>query len=109
MPLEADEIEKFFHQRGTLSWETRPVRIASFDDLNTDLIEEFARRRPSRKMQTGKAFEVGRFLEQLGCAASLVETTQVAPLYPTCRTAIVWLLAPGFSYSVGSDLCLNSQ
>jgi ATP-dependent DNA helicase RecG len=94
MPLEADEIEKFFHRRGSLSWETRPVRIASFEDLNTDLIEEFARRRPSRRLQTGKAFEVGRFLEQLGCATPLVETTQPAPLYPTNAGLVLFGYSP---------------
>jgi ATP-dependent DNA helicase RecG len=93
VPLEADEIEKFFHQRGSLSWETRPVRIASFDDLDADLVEDFAGRRINRRVQRDKPFEMERFLEQLGCATPLSETAN-APLYPTNAGLLLFGYSP---------------
>ncbi len=74
--------------------ETCPVRIASFEDLNTELIEDFARRRPNRRMQSGKPLEVGRFLEQLGCAAPLSETADPVRLYPTNAGLLLFGYSP---------------
>jgi ATP-dependent DNA helicase RecG len=96
VPLEADEIEKFFHRRGSLSWETRSVRLAGFEDLNTELIEEFARSRTNRRRQSGsgKPLDIGRFLEQLGCAAPLTETAKDTPLYPTNAGLLLFGYSP---------------
>lgn len=94
VPLEADEIEKFFHRRGSLSWETRPVRLASFDDLDQELLADFAQRRTNRRTPDGKSIELPRFLEQLGCAAPLTETATQAPLYPTNAGLLLFGLSP---------------
>lgn len=67
VPLEAREIEAYFHARGTLAWEARPVPLATLDDLDRERVRAYLAQRPGRR--AGAPPEPDRVtLERIGCA-----------------------------------------
>jgi ATP-dependent DNA helicase RecG len=66
IPLEAEEIERFFHRRGSLSWELRPVPFATLDDLDPEQVREYADLRRSGRRQDD---DLPRLLLKTGAAA----------------------------------------
>lgn len=85
VPLESDEIENFFHRRGTLSWEKRPVELATLDDLDLGLVQVFAERRlSSRSREGGRRADLETLLQKSGCAIVVREAGSNEPvLRPT--------------------------
>jgi ATP-dependent DNA helicase RecG len=67
VPLEAPEIERHLHHRGTLAWEARPVAGATEEDLDPGRVEEYLAHRPGRRGQRAAADP--QTLTRIGCLA----------------------------------------
>lgn len=77
VPLESDEIEGFFHRRGSLSWENRPVELATMADLDLELVRAFAeRRQSSRSREGGRGADLETLLQKSGCAIAMSDTSK---------------------------------
>jgi predicted HTH transcriptional regulator len=80
VPLEAVEIESFLHRRGSLSWEKRPVELATLDDLDFTLVEEFNAHRQSNRSKTGgRNTDFETLLLKSNCATYDTGATSMLP------------------------------
>ena len=67
VPLDAGEIERFLHARGTLACEESPVLLASLDDLDVERARDYLAHRPGRRARAADADPAT--LQRLGCVA----------------------------------------
>ena len=67
VPLDASEIERFLHAKGTLAWEEHAVLLASLDDLDAQRVRDYLTHRPGRR--TGAMDADPATLQRLGCAS----------------------------------------
>lgn len=74
IPLEADELEGFFHRRGSLTWETRPVELATLADLDWEVVRAYAEQRQGRRNNQNESkvdqLQLELLLQRIGCAVS---------------------------------------
>jgi ATP-dependent DNA helicase RecG len=68
VPLESDELENFFHNRGTLGWENAVVPDASLNDLDFELIREFLKHRSGRFRESPTKANLESLLVRSRCA-----------------------------------------
>ncbi len=68
VPMDAEEIEAHFHQRGTLAWEARAAVLATLDDLDLETVSAYLAHRPGRRGGTADAADP-LTLQRMGCAA----------------------------------------
>ena len=68
VPMDAEEIEAHFHQRGTLAWEARPAALATLEDLDLEGIRAYLAHRPGRRGSDADAADP-LTLRRIGCAA----------------------------------------
>lgn len=68
VPMDAGEIEAYFHRRGTLAWQARPAALATLDDLDLDQVGAYLAHRPGRRGGSASAADP-LTLQRVGCAA----------------------------------------
>jgi ATP-dependent DNA helicase RecG len=91
VPLDAAEIERYFHARGTLAWEARPVSLATLADLEPERVRAYLANRPGRRTrETDGADPVT--LQRIGCAAA--DLRDPAMLRPTHAGLLLFGRAP---------------
>jgi len=91
VPLDAGEIESYFHNRGTLSWEARPVALATTADLDLDRVRDYLAHRPGRRAGVMDAADPAT-LQRIGCAAP--DANDPAILRPTHAGLLLFGHAP---------------
>jgi len=91
VPLEADEIERYFHARGTLAWEGRPVALATLADLNLERVQQYLAARPGRRARIADAADPAT-LQRIGCATPDPHDPMV--LHPTHAGLLLFGHAP---------------
>jgi len=69
VPLDAAEIERYFHARGTLAWEARPAPLATLADLDLDRVRAYLAHRPGRRGAAPDAPDPAT-LRRIGCAVA---------------------------------------
>jgi len=80
VPMDAEEIEAHFHQRGTLAWEAQPVVLATLGDLDQEKVAAYLAHRPGRRGDTTDP-AAPLTLQRIGCAA--LDPAQPELLRPT--------------------------
>src|SRR5262249_27509322 len=91
VPLDAGEIERYFHARGTLAWEARPVSLATLADLDLERVRDYLAKRPGRR-RGGRAGPDTLALQRLGCVAT--DQHDPAVLRPTPAGLLLFGHAP---------------
>ncbi len=67
VPLDAREIEAYFHARGTLAWEARPLPLATLGDLDLERVQAYLAQRPGRRTGVPAVPDLAT-LQRIGCA-----------------------------------------
>ncbi len=91
VPLDATEIERYFHARGTLAWEARPASLATLDDLDLDRVRAYLVHRPGRRGPAPDAADPAT-LRRIGCAAP--DPADPAVVRPTHAGLLLFGRAP---------------
>lgn len=91
VPMDASEIEAYFHHRGTLAWEARPVSLATLDDLDLAKVTTYLAHRPGRR-RGGVDGADGTTLQRIGCA--IPDPGDPGTLRPTQAGLLIFGRAP---------------
>ena len=91
VPLDASEIERYFHARGTLAWEARPLPLATLGDLDLARIRDFLAQRPGRRRAAREEPDL-LTLQRLGCVAPDLHDPTI--FHPTAAGLLLFGQAP---------------
>ncbi len=103
VPLDAAEIERYFHARGTLAWEARPAPLATLADLDLDRVRAYLAHRPGRRGTTPDAADPAT-LRRIGCAA--VDPADPSVVRPTHAGLLVFGRAPQDTIMHAEVICV---